>query len=309
MAKTKDSTPKHKRKGKKPETGKHKGDKKNGRKRKRTTGTAASPATTSGGSLKGRVAIVTGSTSGIGLGIARALAAQGCSVVLNGLGDSAAVEHERSSLENEFGVNVLFHGADMTVPEQIADMVSSTVKKLGAVDILVNNAGIQHTAAVEDFPNERWEQVITINLSAPFYAMKAAIPHMKKKGWGRIINIASVHGLVASVHKVAYVSAKHGLLGATKVAALENAESGITANAICPGWVRTPLVEKQIEALAQREGIPVALAAVKLLEEKQPSKQFVTVEQLGAAVVFLCSDAASGMTGVTLTLDGGWTAR
>ncbi|MBC7998399.1 MAG: 3-hydroxybutyrate dehydrogenase [Leptolyngbya sp.] len=259
--------------------------------------------------LHGKVAIITGSTSGIGLGIATAFAKAGASVVLNGLGDHDAVEKTRKSLARNQGVDVQYHAANMENPDDIADMVAFAHKTYGRVDILVNNAGIQHTARVEDFPAEKWNQIIAINLSAAFHSMKAAVPKMREGGFGRIINIASVHGLVASVEKAAYVAAKHGIVGLTKVVALENAENGITANAICPGWVRTPLVEKQIVALSEKLGISIEEASVKLLEEKQPSKRFVEVEQIGEMAVFLAGSAASNITGQTMVMDGGWVAR
>jgi len=259
--------------------------------------------------LKGKAAIVTGSTSGIGLGIARSLAAAGADLVLNGFGDAAEIETLRRGLAEEFGVTVLYSPADMTRPDQIAAMVAACVTQFGGVDILVNNAGIQHTAPVDSFPPDRWDAVIAINLSAVFHAIQHALPAMKARGWGRIVNIASAHGLVASVNKSAYVAAKHGVLGLTKVVALECAETPITCNAICPGWVLTPLVQKQIDALAEREGVTIPEAEVALLSEKQPSRRFTTPEQLGGLTVFLCSDAAANMTGVALPVDGGWTAR
>lgn len=259
--------------------------------------------------LTGKVALVTGSTSGIGLGIARALAAQGCNLMLNGLGDPEAIERTRHALASEFGVQVHYHGADLTQPERIARMVQTTVHDLGGLDILVNNAGIQHTAPVEQFPIERWNAIIAINLSAAFHTIHEGMPHLRARGWGRIINIASVHGLVASIHKVAYVAAKHGLVGLTKVVALETAGSGLTCNAICPGWVRTPLVEVQIEARAKALNLTMDEAARNLLAEKQPSKQFVALEDIGGLVVFLCSPAAAQITGASLTIDGGWTAQ
>jgi 3-hydroxybutyrate dehydrogenase len=259
--------------------------------------------------LKQKCAIVTGSTSGIGLGIARTLAAEGANVMLNGFGPADEIERLRASLASEFKVKIGFSGADMSKPEQIRDMVGAAERELGPVGILVNNAGIQHTAAVEDFPDERWDAVIAINLSSSFHTIKAALPQMKRKGWGRIVNIASVHGLVASVEKVAYVAAKHAVVGLTKVVALETAGSGITCNAICPGWVLTPLVQKQIDDRARNEGIPVERAKKELLEEKQPSMEFATPEQIGALTVFLCSDAASQITGAALPVDGAWLAR
>ncbi len=260
-------------------------------------------------SLKGRVALVTGSTSGIGLGIARALGAAGADLMLNGFGDAAKIEEERAGLEKEFGIRVGYSGADISKADQIDAMVAETHKTLGALDILVNNAGIQFVANVEDFPNEKWEQIIAINLSGVFYGMKAAIPGMKKKGWGRIINIASAHGLVASPQKVAYVAAKHGVLGMTKVAAVETANDGITVNAICPGWVLTPLVEKQIADKAKAAGIDTKTEAENFLREKQPMLEFSTPEQMGALAVFLCSDGAKTITGAPISVDGGWVAQ
>ncbi|OWT56779.1 3-hydroxybutyrate dehydrogenase [Candidimonas nitroreducens] len=259
--------------------------------------------------LKGKNAVVTGSTSGIGLAIARALAAEGANVVINGFGDAAAIEKERAGLEHDFKVRAYYVGADLSKGPETRAFVEDAVKELGGIDILVNNAGIQHTDLIEDFPVERWDAIIALNLSAVFHGTAAALPHMKKQGWGRIINIASAHGLVASSFKCAYVAAKHGVVGLTKVTALENAGNGVTCNAICPGWVRTPLVEKQIQAMAKEKGIDVEAAAKEMLFEKQPSLQFVTPEQLGGAAVFLASDAAAQMTGTTMSLDGGWTAR
>ncbi len=260
-------------------------------------------------SLKGKVALVTGSTSGIGLGIARALAGAGADLLLNGFGDPAAIEAERAGLAQEFGVRVGYDGADMSKPAAIAAMVAKAEATMGGVDILVNNAGIQFVAPIEDFPDDRWDAVIGINLSAVFHGTKAVIPGMKKKGWGRIINIASAHGLVASAQKAAYVAAKHGVLGLTKVTAIELANDGITANAICPGWVLTPLVQRQLEARAQQDGISVEAAANAFLSEKQPMTKFSTPEALGGLAVFLCSDAAATITGVPMTMDGGWTAQ
>jgi len=259
--------------------------------------------------LKGKKAVVTGSTSGIGLAIARELARAGADLVINGFGDADEIERTRGGIESQSGGKAVYLGADLSSGEATRQFVDDAAKALGGIDILVNNAGIQHTALIEDFPIERWDAIIALNLSAVFHGTAAALPHMKKQGWGRIVNIASVHGQVASVQKAAYVAAKHGVIGLTKVTALETAGQGITCNAICPGWVRTALVERQIEALAQKNGVDIETAARELLAEKQPSLEFVTPEQLGQAAVFLCSDAASQMTGVPLTLDGGWTAR
>ncbi|EJW10274.1 D-beta-hydroxybutyrate dehydrogenase [Rhodovulum sp. PH10] len=259
--------------------------------------------------LKGKVAVVTGSTSGIGLGIARALAGQGADVMLNGFGDAAEIEKVRSGIAAEFGVKVGYNGADLSKPAETKGLIEAATSELGKVDVLVNNAGIQVVSPVEDFPDDKWELVISINLSAAFYAIKAAVPQMKSRNWGRIINIASVHGLVASTNKVAYVAAKHGIVGMTKVVALETAETGVTCNAICPGWVLTPLVQKQIDAWAERDGISKEEAGRALLSEKQPSKQFVTPDQLGALAVFMCSDAASNLRGAAVNMDGGWCAQ
>ncbi len=259
--------------------------------------------------LKGKVALVTGSTSGIGLGIARALAAAGADVMLNGFGDAAAIEALRAGLAAEFSVRVLYDGADLSKPDQVAGIVAKTEAQLGRLDILVNNAGIQFVAPVDEFPEAKWEAIIAINLSAVFYGMKYAIPGMKARKWGRIINIASAHGLVASPNKVAYVAAKHGVVGATKVAAIEVANDGITVNAICPGWVLTPLVQKQLDDRAKENGTDVETEKKKLLEEKQPMLKFSTPEHLGAMVVFLASDAAETITGTPLSMDGGWVAQ
>lgn len=259
--------------------------------------------------LKGKVAVVTGSTSGIGLGIATALAAQGADIVLNGFGDAAEIEKVRAGLAAQHGVKVLYDGADLSKGDAVRGLIDNAVRQMGHIDILVNNAGIQHTALIEDFPTEKWDAILALNLSAVFHGTAAALPHMKKQGFGRIINIASAHGLVASANKSAYVAAKHGVVGFTKVTALEAAGQGITANAICPGWVRTPLVEKQISALAEKNGVDQETAARELLSEKQPSLQFVTPEQLGGTAVFLASDAAAQITGTTVSVDGGWTAR
>lgn len=259
--------------------------------------------------LKDKTALVTGSTSGIGLGIARALAQAGCNIVLNGFGESSEIERERTQIAGDFGVGAAFDGADLAKPAEIVRMIETATREFGKVDILVNNAGIQFTAPIEKFPVDRWDAVIAINLSANFHTMRAVIPQMRARDWGRIINIASTHGLVASVEKAAYVAAKHGVIGLTKVAALETAGSNITCNAICPGWVLTPLVEKQIRERASREKISVDQAKAELLSEKQPSREFATPDQIGALSVFLCSDAASQITGAALPVDGGWTAQ
>ncbi|MBV8777480.1 MAG: 3-hydroxybutyrate dehydrogenase [Alphaproteobacteria bacterium] len=259
--------------------------------------------------LQGKVAIVTGSTSGIGHGIAAALAAQGCDVMLNGFGDPAAIESQRASLGRQHGVRVAYSAADMTKPGDIRQLAAATAAQLGGIDILVNNAGIQHVAKVADFSEERWDAVIAVNLSAAFHAAKAALPHMIAKGWGRIINIASAHGLVASGEKAAYVTAKHGLVGLTKVIAIETANQGITCNAICPGWVLTDLVKRQIEARAAAQGIPYEQAHDDLLREKQPMLQYTTPEKIAGLAIFLCGEAASTMTGAALSIDGGWTAQ
>ncbi|MBO6826826.1 MAG: 3-hydroxybutyrate dehydrogenase [Sneathiella sp.] len=257
--------------------------------------------------LEGKVAVVTGSTSGIGLGMASHFAKLGAQVVINGLGSDEMIA---SAIKSASGAKEAhYNGADMRDADAIAAMIAEAEEKFGAVDILVNNAGIQHVSRVEDFPAEKWNDVIAINLSSAFHAIKAALPGMQKRNFGRIINVASVHGQVGSVEKSAYVASKHGIIGLTKVVALENAEQQITCNTICPGWVRTPLVEAQIEALAAKEGVDVEQAAKMLLAEKEPSLRFATPEQLAETAAFLCSDAASNMTGVNLTLDGGWTAR
>jgi 3-hydroxybutyrate dehydrogenase len=260
-------------------------------------------------SLKGKVALVTGSTSGIGHGIAVALAQAGADIMLNGFGDAAKIEDLRASMAAEYAVKVAYSGADISKPDQIAAMVTETQEKLGSLDILVNNAGIQFVANIEEFPNDRWDSIIAINLSGVFHGMKAAIPGMKQRGWGRIINIASAHGLVASPQKVAYVAAKHGVLGMTKVAALELANAGVTVNAICPGWVLTPLVQKQLEDKAKQEGTGVETQKHRFLTEKQAMAQFSTPEQIGGLTVFLCSDAARTITGAPLSIDGGWVAQ
>ncbi len=260
-------------------------------------------------SLKGKVALVTGSTSGIGLGIARALAAEGADIMMNGFGDAAAIEQLRFGLAAEHGVRVLYDGADVSKAAPIAAMVARAESEFGRLDVLVNNAGIQFVAPIADFPAERWDAIIAINLSSAFHAMQAAIPGMKSRGWGRIVNIASAHGLVGSPEKSAYVAAKHGIVGLTKVAALELANDAITCNAICPGWVLTPLVQKQLDARAGREGRSVAEVTHTFLTDKQALAAFSTPEGIGALTVFLCSDAAATMTGSPISIDGGWTAQ
>jgi 3-hydroxybutyrate dehydrogenase len=257
--------------------------------------------------LKGKTALVTGSTSGIGLGIALVLARQGADVMLNGFGDADGAL--RQLREAAPGVRVGYHGADMSKPAEIAALMAQAEAELGGVDILVNNAGIQHVSLVEDFPPEKWDAIIAINLSSAFHTTRLAIPRMRQRNWGRIVNIASAHGLVASAGKSAYVAAKHGIVGFTKAVALETATTGITCNAICPGWVLTPLVQKQIDDRAAREGIPVTQAERDLLGEKQPSLQFTTPEQLGELTAFLCSDAAANVKGQAWAADGGWTAQ
>ena len=259
--------------------------------------------------LRGRVALVTGSTSGIGLGIARALAEQGADLLLNGFGDAAGIEALRARLADRCGIRALHSAADIGKPEQAAAMVAQAHDRLGSLDILVNNAGVQFTAPMQDFPDEQWDRIIAINLSGAFHTTKAAIPGMRARGWGRVINIASAHGLVGSPHKVAYVAAKHGLVGMTKVAAIELADSGITVNAVCPGWVLTPLVQAQLETRAVDEGTTVEALVPGFLAEKQPMARFTTPEQIGALAVFLCSEAAATLTGASLPIDGGWTAR
>ena len=259
--------------------------------------------------LKGRVAIVTGSTSGIGMGIARALAAEGCAVMLNGFGELDAIERQRSDLAKTFDVSVLYNAADLSRAEDCVHLVEYTEARLGRVDVLVNNAGIQHVAPIENFPRDRWDAVLAVNLSSAFHTIQKDVPSMRGRAWGRLINIASAHGLVASVGKAAYVAAKHGLIGLTKVVALETAGSGITCNAICPGWVLTPLVQSQIEANAKAKGVDLEQATQELLVQKQPSGAFTTVEQIGALAVFLCTEAASNITGASIPVDGGWVAQ
>jgi 3-hydroxybutyrate dehydrogenase len=259
--------------------------------------------------LKGKNAVVTGSTSGIGEAIARALAAQRVNVMLNGFGDAPAIEKLRAEIAEKNKVTVLYNPADLSKGEDCAALVRDAEVRLGSVDILVNNAGIQFVAPIHEFPVDRWNQIIAINLSSAFHTINAALPGMLARKWGRIINTGSTHGLVASANKVAYVAAKHGIVGLTKVVALETATSGITCNAICPGWVLTPLVQKQIDDRAAREKIDIKKAEHDLLAEKQPSLRFTKVEDIGGMAVFLCSDHAQNITGAALTLDGGWTAQ
>ena len=259
--------------------------------------------------LTGKNAIVTGSTSGIGLGIARALATEGANIVLNGFGNAAEIEKLRTDLALEMGVKVLFNGADMRKPPQIRAMVLDSEKELGSVDILVNNAGIQNVAPIEEFSDEKWDAIIAINLSSNFHTIKAAVPGMKARGFGRIVNLASVHGLIASPYKSAYVAAKHGVVGLTKTVALELAETNITCNAVCPGFVHTPLVDKQIEQQAEVNKMPRDRVVREVILASQPSKKFVELDQVAAFVLFICSPHASTMTGSIQTIDGGWTAR
>ena len=259
--------------------------------------------------LKSKTAVVTGSTSGIGLAIARAMAKEGANVLINGFGKPEDIEKERAAIEADFGVKAIHSPADMTKPAEIADMIRTTEKEFGTLDILVNNAGIQFVANIEDFPIEKWDAVISTNLSSSFHTIRAAIPGMKKRKWGRIINIASAHGLVASTQKVAYVAAKHGLVGLTKVVAMEAANDGVTCNAICPGWVLTPLVQQQIDARAKATGTSTKEQAIELVAEKQPMHEFTKPENIGALTVFLCSDAAETITGSAYSIDGGWVAQ
>ncbi|MDP4299543.1 3-hydroxybutyrate dehydrogenase [Leptothrix discophora] len=255
--------------------------------------------------LKGKTALVTGSTSGIGLGVALALARQGANIVLNGFGDVEGPKAQVAAL----GVQVGYHGADMSKPAEIEAMMGYAADAFGGVDILVNNAGIQFVAPVESFPVERWDAILAINLSSAFHTTRLALPGMQARNWGRIVNIASVHGQVASAQKSAYVAAKHGVVGLTKVTALENATTGVTCNAICPGWVLTPLVQKQVDARAAADGVDNGEATRRLLGDKQPSMQFTTPEELGELAVFLCSAAANNVRGVAWSVDGGWTAQ
>ena len=259
--------------------------------------------------LKGQIAVVTGSTSGIGLALASAAAECGASVVLNGLGDANGIENTRADLEAKTGVRVLYHAADMTKPDEIADMVAYAHKELGRLDILVNNAGIQHVEAVEKFPNDAWERIISINLSSAFYATKAAVPIMQSQGRGRIINVASAHGLVASPFKSAYVAAKHGVIGFTKTVALELAQQGITCNAICPGFVHTPIVDKQIDDQARTRNMSREDVMKNVILGSQPTKQFVTTDQLAGIFLYLVSDLGASANGSSYSVDGGWTAQ
>ena len=259
--------------------------------------------------LKGKTALVTGSTSGIGQGIAETLAAQGANIVLNGFGRADDIEALRAGIAGRHGVTVRYDGADMTKPDEIEAMVKKAVAEFGAVDVLVNNAGIQHVAPIEEFPPDKWHAIIAINLVASFHTIRHALPAMKRRKWGRIINIASAHALVASPYKSAYVAAKHGVAGLTKTVALETAELGITVNAICPGYVRTPLVEKQIPDTAKARGITEEQVVKDVLLAAQSTKQFVTVDQVAALALYLTGDAAASITGAILSIDGGWTAH
>ncbi len=259
--------------------------------------------------LTGQAAVITGSTSGIGLAMAEALAAQGCNVVLNGLGEMAAIEATRSRIEAEYGVQALYHGADMTRPEQIAQMIAAAQGEFGRLDILLNNAGIQHVAPVEDFPLDQWDRIIAINLSSAFHAIRAAVPIMKGQGRGRIVNLASVHGHVASPFKAAYVAAKHGVIGLTRTVALELATFNITCNAVCPGYVKTPLVDMQIADQARTRGISEEAVVRDVMLAAQPTKQFVQYDQIAGALLYLVSDAGASANGTSMIIDGGWTAQ
>jgi len=254
-------------------------------------------------------AIITGSTSGIGLGIATAFAAEGWNVMLNGFGDAGEIEAARAGLEEKQGVTVLYNGADMTRPEEIRTLISESEAAFDQIDVLVNNAGIQHVSPIEDFPDEKWDAIIAINLSSAFHTTKAVMAGMKERGFGRIINVASAHGLVASPFKSAYVAAKHGIVGFTKAIALEGAEFGVTSNAICPGYVKTPLVEKQIPDTAKARGISEEEVINDVMLASQPTKQFVSVDEIGALAVFLCSEKAASITGAAHQIDGGWVAH
>ena len=259
--------------------------------------------------LNGKSVVVTGSTSGIGLGIARSFAAEGSNIMLNGLGDAAEIEKLRAGIEADFKVKAVYSPADMTRPNEIADMIMQARRELGSVDVLVNNAGIQYVAPVDEFPPEKWDQIIAVNLTAAFHTTRAAVPMMKANRWGRIINIASAHGLIASPFKSAYIAAKHGIVGLTKTVALETAEQGITCNAICPGWVKTPLVDKQIDAQAAAHKMPREDVIRKVILERQPTKEFVKIDEVAALAVFLAGNAAASITGASMSIDGGWVAH
>ena len=261
------------------------------------------------GELSGKSAIVTGSTRGIGLALARSLAAAGADIMINGLGSAGEIEETQSALMDEFPVRVIFDGANMAVPEEIVRMAEVARAQFGSIDILINNAGIQHVAPVEEFPLRKWDEIIAVNMSSAFHAIRAVLPSMKSRGWGRIINLASAHGLVASPFKSAYVAAKHGVVGLTKTVALETAQSGITCNAICPGYVRTPLVEAQIPATARVRGISEEQVINEVMLANQPTGKFVRLEEIGTFAAFLCTDNAASITGAALQIDGGWTAR
>lgn len=259
--------------------------------------------------LQGKTALITGSTSGIGLGVAKSLADAGVNIMLNGFGDAGEIEDIRKSLEKDYKIKALHYPADMTQPQQIHDMCTDIIKKYGAIDILVNNAGIQHVAPIDEFPDDKWNAIISINLVSAFHTIKACLPSMRQAGWGRIINIASAHGIVASPYKSAYVAAKHGIVGLTKTVALETARDNITCNAICPGYVLTPLVEGQISAQAQTHNLPEDEVIEKVILDPQPTKKFVQIEEVAALARFLCDEKAQGITGSSQVIDGGWTAR
>jgi 3-hydroxybutyrate dehydrogenase len=259
--------------------------------------------------MKDKAVLITGSTSGIGLGIAHALAAEGCNLVLNGFGDSDKISTLLGEFRDRYAIDAIHHPADLTKPREIEELMETAKDKFDGVDILLNNAGIQHVAPLETFPTEAWDQIIAVNLTAAFHTTRLAVPMMRRKGWGRIINTGSVHSLIASVNKSAYTAAKHGIAGLTKATALEVAGQGITCNGFAPGWTRTPLVEKQIAAHAEKLGVPHEVGARELLKERQPSQQFVEIGQLAQLIIFLCSDAASQITGSIITMDGGWTAQ